>query len=151
MGIWRCTINCKFNKMFRISIWKTECKHCSIALFFTRRSISLKNNTILTEVLNQVIKIVNFTRTRAIKFIIFYLQCKDMDTQLHHLSLHTNIRWLSKGKVLSSVSKLQKDLCFYQNEKYDRFYDYLNNELLMSEVEYLTEIFEHLNSLTMRG
>ena len=79
---------------------------------------------------------------------IFELLCKDMDSQHVCLLLHTEVRWLLKGKVLSRVNELQKELfIFFYNENLDRFCKYLKNDLWMSKIEYLSEIFEHLNSL----
>ena len=102
----------------------------------------------LKEVLNEVIEIVNFIKTRPMKSRIFELICKDMDSQHVRLLLHTEVRWLSKGKVLSRVNELQKELLtFFEKEKHTRFCKYLENKLWMSKLEYLTEIFAHLNGL----
>jgi len=102
----------------------------------------------LKEVLNQVIEMVNFIKTRPLKSRIFELLCKDMDSHYVRLLLHTEVRWLSKGKVLSRVIELQKELLiFFENEKLDKFCNHLKNELWMSKIEYLNEIFGHLNSL----
>ena len=67
----------------------------------------------LNEVLSQVIEMVNFIKTRPI-LRVFELLCKDMDSPYVRLLLHTEIRWLSKGKVISRVIELQKELliCF---------------------------------------
>ena len=71
-----------------------------------------------------------------------------MNSRYVRLLLHTEVRWLSKGNVLSRVIELQKELLiFFENEKLDRFCKYHKNELLMSKIEYLSEIFRHLNGL----
>ena len=71
----------------------------------------------LKEVLNQVIEMVNFIKTRPLQSRIFELLCKDMDSQHVRLLLHTEIRWLSKGKVLSRVNELQKELLIFLRMK----------------------------------
>ena len=97
---------------------------------------------------------VNSIKTRPSKSRIFELLSKDMNSHYVRLLLHTEVRWLSKRNVLSRVIGLQKKLLiFFENEKLDRFCKYHKNELWMSKIEYLSEIFRHFNSLNsnMRG
>ena len=83
----------------------------------------------LNEVLSQVIEMVNVIKTRPLKSRVFELLYKDMDSPDVRLLLHTEIRWLSKGKVLSCLIELQKELLtFFENEKLDRFCKLLKNE-----------------------
>ena len=91
--------------------------------------------------LNQVIEVVNYIKTLALKSRLFELLCKDIDSQHVCLLLHTEAIWLSKGKVLARVNELQKELVsFFENENHEY-------NLTMPEVDYLTEIFGHLNCL----
>ena len=72
--------------------------------------------------LGGVIEIVNLIKTRPVKSRIFELICKDMDSQDVRLLLHTGVRWLSKGKVLSRVHQLQNELLtFCGTEGHERF------------------------------
>jgi len=76
----------------------------------------------LKEVLSEVIELVNFIKTCAVKSRIFELICKDIDSQYVRLLLHTGVRWLSKGKVLSRVHELQNELLtFCGTEGHERF------------------------------
>ena len=102
----------------------------------------------LKEATNQVIEKENFIKTRPLKSRIFEWLCKDMNSHYGRLLLHTEVRWFSKGNVLSRVIGLQKELLiFFEIEKLDRFCKYHKNELWMSKSEYLSEIFRHFNSL----
>ena len=67
----------------------------------------------LNKVLSQVTEMVNFIKTRPMKSRVFELLCKDMDSPYVRLLLHTEIRWLSKGRVLSRVIELQKELLIF--------------------------------------
>jgi len=102
----------------------------------------------LKEMLSEVIELVNLIKTCTVKSRIFELICKDMDSQDVRLLLHTGVRWLSKGKVLSRVHELQNELLtFCGTEGHEWFCKYLRNDLWLSWLEYLTEIFGQLNRL----
>ena len=72
--------------------------------------------------LRGVIEIVNLIKTSPVKSRIFELLCKDMDSQHVRLLLHIEVRWLSKGKVVSGVHELQNALLtFFETEGHERF------------------------------
>ena len=64
------------------------------------------------------------------------------------------MRWISIRKVLCRVHELHKKLyAFFKTEKHECFCEYLQCEFWLSRLEYLAEIFAHLNSLntSMQG
>lgn len=69
------------------------------------------------DVMNQVIEMVNFIKTRPLKSRIFELLCKDMNSRYVRLLLHTEVRWLSNGNMLSRVIELQKELFIFLKMK----------------------------------
>ena len=102
----------------------------------------------LKEVLQQVIEIVNYIKSRPLKSRVFEALCKDMDSSHVRLVMHTEVRWLSKGQVLARVNDLHKELiAFFYGEKIERFCNYLKCDFWMSRMEYLTDIFCHLNTV----
>ena len=60
----------------------------------------------LREVLDEVVKMVNFIKVRPAKSRLFEKICTNMDSQHKRLLLHTDVRWLSRGKVLTRVHEL---------------------------------------------
>ena len=108
----------------------------------------------LKQVSKQVVEITNFIKTRPLKSRLFEKIFVDMDSQHKRLILHTEVRWLSRGRVLCRVHELHKELhIFFKTETHERICEYLQCEFWFSRLEYLAEIFAHRNSLntSMQG
>ncbi|XP_078256189.1 protein FAM200A-like [Rhinoraja longicauda] len=58
----------------------------------------------LEELLQDVVKIVNAFRPQAKKCRLFSEQCKDMSADHMILLLHSEVRWLSRGRVLKELN-----------------------------------------------
>ena len=58
----------------------------------------------LREVLDPVVQMVNFIKTRPVKSCLFKLFCIDMESQHRQLLLHHEVRWLSSFKVTRSTT-----------------------------------------------
>ena len=100
--------------------------------------------------LHQVVEMVNYIKGRPLKSRLFEQLCKEMDSEHVKVLMHTEVRWLSKGKVLKRVNELQKELLsFFVQENQVKFCESLNCEFWMSKLEYLTEIFCELNKTNM--
>ena len=87
--------------------------HCSIhreALATKKISPRLKN------VLDAAVKIVNFIKARPLNSRIFRELCKEMGSNHEQLLLHTEVRWLSRGNVLTRLFELREELQIFFNE-----------------------------------
>ena len=77
--------------------------HC----FLHREALVAKTlNDELKLVLDQVVKMVNYIKSRPLKSRLFKQLCIAMESKHLCLILHTEVRWLSRGKVLSRVFEL---------------------------------------------
>ena len=86
---------------------------------------------------------------RPLKYRLFTKLCAGMEAEHSSLIQHTEIRWLSRGKVLSRFYELREELltiCFFQ-ENLKEFVECLSDEHWCSKLAYLTDIFHKLNLL----
>ena len=103
----------------------------------------------LREVLDEVVKMVNFTKTRPAKSRVFEKNFANVDSQHKQLLLHTDVRWLSKGKVLTRVHELRYELlAFFKAVKQSHFCNLLKRKFWIAKLQYLKDIFQHLNILS---
>jgi hypothetical protein len=74
--------------------------HCMLQ----RQMLAAKTLAVdLKQIISLVIQSVNFVESSALDSRICNKLCSQVDTELTHLLLHTEVKWLSKGKVLKSV------------------------------------------------
>lgn len=81
--------------------------YCSIhreALAAKGMHVDLKN------VLDTTVKIVNFVKAKPLNNCAFTALCNEMGIDHTSLLLHTEVRWLSRGKVLTCVFELKDEL-----------------------------------------
>ena len=67
-------------------------------------------SSLLADVLKIVVETVNFVRGRDLNHRIFMQLCKKMESKFHVLPYHTEVLWLSKGKVISRILALRAEL-----------------------------------------
>jgi hypothetical protein len=103
--------------------------------------------------MDSVVAMVYCIKTRAVKTRLLKVMCKEAGARYETLVLHTIIRWLFKGKVLSRFYELRNELLeIFVTEK-SEFAALIKDETWCSKVAYLVDIFEHLNILnaSMQG
>ena len=103
-------------------------------------------NSDLTHVMKEVIKMVNYIKARPLKSRLFTKLCKEMEANYENLVLHSEARWLSRGKALSRVYELKEEmLAFFSRERQREFYDLLCDDNWKSKLAYLVDTFYQLN------
>ncbi|RXN32926.1 SCAN domain-containing 3-like isoform X2 [Labeo rohita] len=79
---------------------------------------------------------------------------REVDADADDLLLHNNVRWLSKGRVLSRFWSIRREVASFlaqaASQKATQFSDFLENEKHMDNVAFLVDITSHLNELNIR-
>ena len=72
--------------------------------FLHRKALMAKTlSDELKEVLDTAVKLVNFIKTSSSKSQLFEILCEEMGADHKDLLLHTEVRWLSRGRVLLPI------------------------------------------------
>ena len=64
----------------------------------------------------QAVTAVNFGKSRALQSRLFGRLCREMDAGHDVLLYHSEVRWLSRGKVLQRVLELHSETCLFMKE-----------------------------------
>jgi len=99
-------------------------------------------------VLNTSVLIVNFIKARPLHSRLFEKLCEEMDSIHKSLLLHTEVRWLSRGKVLTRLVELREEVTYYLDEKND-YVKFLRDEKFILKFTFLADIFSKLNELNL--
>lgn len=101
----------------------------------------------LKTVLDQSVKIVNFIKSRALNSRLFTILCNEMGSDHNKLLLHTEVRWLSRGKVLTRLFELRSEVQIFLSEYKVELSHWFSDELWLARLAYLADIFGRLNDL----
>lgn len=86
-------------------------------------------------VLNTAVKIVNYIKTRPLQARLFRKLCEEMGSLHTSLLLHTEVRWLSRGKVLTRLVELRHEVLIYLEGKTE-YIEHLVDEEFISQAQF---------------
>ncbi|XP_064468935.1 protein FAM200A-like [Ornithodoros turicata] len=110
--------------------------HCSIH----REALACKDMpSALKDVLAQAVKIVNFIKARPLNSRLFAGMCDEMGSEHKHLLLHTEVRWLSRGKVLARLYELRDEARIFLLNASSNLSELLLNPSWLASLAYLTQ------------
>ena len=97
--------------------------------------------------MKQVIEVVNFIKPRPLQSRLVTQLCQEMDSKFKCLLFHTEVRWLSRGKVLKRVCQLKAKICSFLDAQKKDFGFSLYDELWWLQVQFIADLFEKVNVL----
>ncbi|GBO15784.1 Zinc finger BED domain-containing protein 5 [Araneus ventricosus] len=130
---------------------KNVAKNCNSTHCILHRYalVTKKISATFKSVLDEAVKIINFIKSKPLQSRIFKAMCKDMGSLHTTLLLHTEVRWLSRGKMLVRIFELRMELMAYFIGHKFELSDRLNNMAWLSTLAYLAYIFGKLNELCL--
>ncbi|UYV63802.1 hypothetical protein LAZ67_2005701 [Cordylochernes scorpioides] len=103
---------------------------------------------ILVTTLDEVVKVVNYIKSNALRSRIFSTFCEAMDSDYKNLLFHTEVRWLSKGKVFNRFISMKNEImASIDNEEIN--FPFMMSDVWWLRVSFLGDIFDKLNSLNL--
>ncbi|XP_053171455.1 zinc finger BED domain-containing protein 5-like [Scomber japonicus] len=105
----------------------------------------------LSEVMTDILGVVNFIKTRPLKTRVFSAICEEMGAEHEAVLFHSEARWLSRGKVFSRVFELREQIKMFleQEQKYETAAKFSDENFLV-RLAYLSDIFGKLNELNLQ-
>ncbi|XP_050994546.1 general transcription factor II-I repeat domain-containing protein 2A-like [Labeo rohita] len=103
------------------------------------------------EVMDTVVKVVNFIRARPLMHRRFIALLDELDSAYGDLILHSEVRWLSRGKVLSRFLAVLPEIVHFLNDigEGERF-PVLRDNAWKTNVAFLADVTAHLNKLNLQ-
>ena len=103
----------------------------------------------IESVMKVVVKTVNFIRSRSLNHRQFQELLDDLDSQFGDVVFYSEIRWLSRGKMLKRVFELKDEILNFMQQKGQSIPEFQDNEWLC-DFAFLIDITSHLNELNTR-
>lgn len=120
--------------------------HC----FIHREQLAAKEmSPELHVVMMDSVKVVNFIKANALNSRLFSVLCEEVGADHTSLLLHTEIRWLSRGRVLVRLLELKTEVEIFLNDKKSNLAIYFGDKNWIAKLSYLADIFSILNQLNL--
>ncbi|XP_034083391.1 protein FAM200A-like [Gymnodraco acuticeps] len=103
----------------------------------------------LKSVLETAIKMVNYIKSRPLNTRLFANLCNELGSEHQGLLFHTEVRWLSRGNVLSRLYELLDEVRLFLTEHGSQLADHLTDPDWLTRLAYLSCIFDRLNGLNL--
>ena len=103
----------------------------------------------LKKTLNVCVKAVNWIRSRALNHRLFQSLCEEVAQEHTVRSYYTEVRWLSRGCVLSRVFELRGEIHQFLRERRQELVRYFDEPSFVQMLACLADVFSALNELSL--
>lgn len=103
----------------------------------------------MENVLGVVIKTINFIRAKGLNHRQFQEFLKAMGTEFADVIYYTEVRWLSKGKMLKRFYDLRTEIKIFMETKGKPVAEFEDEDWIL-DLAFLVDVTEHLNDLNLR-
>jgi zinc finger BED domain-containing protein 5/7/8/9 len=107
-----------------------------------------KMPTDLQKVLDESMKIINYIKDRPLNARLFSQICEEMGSNHTQLLFHTDVRWLSRRKIINRLFELRDELQVFLNDRFE-LRNCLYDWKWLCKLTYLADIFFILNCLNL--
>ena len=102
------------------------------------------------DIMKSVVSVVNFVKNSTSNSRLFSKLCSELDASNNVLLLHTDVRWLSRSKVLTRAFDLRDELkTFCYKKSNPQFEALFGDKNQLHKIAYLVDIFAILNELNL--
>lgn len=110
---------------------------------------SKKMSPELNSILNDAVKAINFIKSRPQNARLFRRLYYSMGSEHTELLLHTEVCWLSRGKVLNRLFELRNEVCCFLSDNASPLATLFKDNNWIAKLAYLADIFTKLNELNL--
>ncbi|KAF6112404.1 zinc finger MYM-type containing 6 [Phyllostomus discolor] len=103
----------------------------------------------LHEILLQSAQILSFIKTNALNSRMLTILCEEMESERVNLPLPAEVRWISRGRVLTRLFELRHEIEIFLNQKHSDLASYFLDEEWVARLAYLSDIFSLINELNL--
>ncbi|XP_023813414.1 SCAN domain-containing protein 3-like [Oryzias latipes] len=119
--------------------------HC----FLHRENLAKKMSPEFHEVMDVTVKTINFIKSNAVNSRCFAQLCEGMEADHVQLLYHSEVRWLSRGLVLTRIFELRNEIFSFLTDKKSPLAHHYTNATFIAKLAYLSDIFSLLNQLNI--
>ena len=113
--------------------------------------LSVRLSASLWEVLESVIKMVNYVKTQALNIRLYKELCKHMNADHEVLHFYTAVRYLTKGRVINRVFEMKYEIkLFLEIKERKDLVVHFEDETWNRWVGFLAKMFEQMIKLNIK-